>query len=62
MPETRTLSTDAHSATGRAGFCGIDVGYAEGILIALFRGKSYRIVGKLIPAPDLNAVAAGHRS
>ncbi len=62
MPETRTLSTDVHSATRRTGVCDIDVGDVERSLIALFRGKSCRIVGNVISAPDLNAVAAGHRS
>ncbi len=53
---------DVRSAAGRTGVYDITVTDTEGSLIALFRGKSYRIAGEVISAPDPKSTDLGQRT
>jgi len=50
-----TASAQERSASGRTGVYDIDVTNQRGERVALFRGKSYRIKGSVMPAPATDA-------
>ena len=53
-----TAHAQERSASGRTGVYDIDVTNQRGDRIALFRGKSYRIKGSVMPADGVNDASA----